>query len=98
MPQSNKRVDLAAFIRRQVVDRAGQPLGRIGALHLAMDEGRLESVTLCLESSRAGGRRDVVIPWSQFKVAGDGERLVLDISRDVLSSVATGQRDRRSCS
>jgi sporulation protein YlmC with PRC-barrel domain len=92
MSGSNKRVDLAAVARREVVDRAGQPLGRIDSLYVDMDEGRLEYVALSLTSESPAGRRDVVIPWSQFGVAGDGDRLVLDISRETLESVAERRR------
>lgn len=92
MSRSIKRVNLATVARRQVVDRNGRPLGRIGVLSAAMDEGRLEYVTLFLDPSPTSGRRKVVIPWSQFAVADDGKRLVLDISRNVLESVAALER------
>ena len=94
MSGSNKRVDLAAVARRQVVDRAGQPLGRVGSLYVDMGEGRLAFVALRLSDRSNGSRRAVLIPWSQFGIAGDGERLVLDISREILESVAEKQRGR----
>lgn len=92
MSGPGSRVDLAAISRRHVFDRAGQPLGRIGALYVDMNEGRLEYVTLCLSAQAPATGRNVIIPWSQFRIAGDGEHLVLDISRDVLESVAETRR------
>ena len=88
MSRPSDRVDLAAVSRRRVLDKTGEPLGRIQELYIDMDEGRVEYATLRLRTDPAGLSRNLVIPWSQFGIAHDGEHLELDISRDVLETVA----------
>ena len=88
MSSANSRVDVAALSQRRVLDRRGKPLGRIMALFLDMDDGRVEYATLKLQSDKPNGCRHLVIPWSQFGLSSDGEHLALDISRTVLESVA----------
>lgn len=83
------RVDLAAVSRKDVLDPDGQPLGRIRELYIDMNEGRVEYATLRLLTGTSMAYRQLVIPWSQFGVADTGEHLELDISRDVLESVAS---------
>lgn len=89
MSSVNNRVDLAAIAQRRVLDRRGEPLGRIKELFLDMDEGRVEYATLRLHNGESDGPRQLVIPWSQFRVSSDGEHLALDISRRVLKTVAS---------
>lgn len=89
MSSANSRVDLAALSQRRVLDRRGKPLGRIMEVFLDMDDGRVEYATLKLLSDKPNGCRYLVIPWSQFGMASDGEHLQLDISRTVLESVAS---------
>lgn len=88
MCSASRRVDLAALGQRDVLDRAGRPLGRIGELHIDMNDGRVEYATLRLRDAPSPGARTLVIPWSQFGIAGDGQHLQLGISREVLETVA----------
>lgn len=88
MSRLSGRVDLAAIAKRRVLDSAGRPLGRIQELFIDMNEGRVEYATLRLRIEPPGASRNLVIPWSQFGIANDGEHLELDISRDVLETVA----------
>jgi len=89
MSRTNSRVDLAAIYRKAVLDRGGEPLGRIRELFVDMEEGRVEYATLRLQADSPSAYRQVIIPWSQFGVAADGEHLELDISREVLETVAS---------
>ena len=89
MSSTNSRVDLAAISRKAVLDSEGAPLGRINELFIDMDEGRVEYATLRLNTETAAPYRQLVIPWSQFGVSGDGEHLELNISREVLETVAS---------
>ena len=93
MSSTNSRVDLAAISRKAVLDSGGEPLGRIRELFIDMDEGRVEYATLRLQTGSRSAYRPLVIPWSQFGVTADGEHLELDISREVLETVAS--RDPR---
>lgn len=88
MSEMTNKVDLAAVSRRDVLDSSGEPLGRIRELFVDMNEGRVEYATLRLRTDPSLAYRQLVIPWSQFDVTDDGEHLELDISRDVLETVA----------
>jgi sporulation protein YlmC with PRC-barrel domain len=85
----NGRVDLAAISRRDVLDSEGKPLGRIRELFIDMNEGRVEYVTLRLQTRPPAPDRELVIPWSQFGIAEDGDHLELAISREILETVAS---------
>ena len=89
MSRTNSRIDLAAVARKAVLDSEGEPLGRINELFIDMDEGRVEYATLRLQTGADASYRQLVIPWSQFGVTVDGEHLELDISREVLETVAS---------
>jgi len=91
MPRKDNRVDLVALSGRRVLNRRGEPLGRICELFLDMEQGRVEYATLQLQMNAPHATHRLIIPWSQFMISSDREHLELGISKTVLEAVARHQ-------
>ena len=83
-----QRLDLAAITGNRVLDADQKPLGRVRELIIDGSGDRIAFATLVLDEIDCGRPLEVVVPWSQFRMTGAGDRLRLDISLDVLRSVA----------
>jgi len=91
MSDQHYRFDLKAIAGAPVVDGAGERLGEIGELVVNPEDGYIEYVKLWLDSD-FNSRLEVIVPWSQFHLSSDRGHLELNISRDVLQTVAIRNR------
>jgi sporulation protein YlmC with PRC-barrel domain len=87
MDGNDTRFDLKRISNAAVLDGSGQRLGEISELVFNTEYGCVEYVRLQLESD-PDVPLEVVIPWSQFRLAPDRNHLRLDISPMVLRIVA----------
>lgn len=91
MASANRRMDIKAVSTRSVVNSAGERLGHIIKLIVDVQDGRIEFATLALAGQSTDSGCKLNIPWSQFYLSMDGQRLQLDISPAVLKTVAARQ-------
>lgn len=92
MASANRRMDIKAVSTRSVVNSAGERLGHIIKLFVDVQDGRIEFATLALAGQSTDLGCHLNIPWSQFYLSTDGQRLQLDISPVVLQAVAARKR------
>lgn len=84
----DQRYNLTRIKGVEVLDRRGVALGTIEEITLNVEEGYIECATLRIESRGKGRELEVIIPWSQFRLAENCKALELDISLAVLETVA----------
>lgn len=85
----DQQYNLTQINGAEVFDLRGVALGTIEQLTVNVKEGYIEYATLRIDSGEKGRHLEVVIPWSQFRLAKDRRQLELDINLAVLQSVAT---------
>lgn len=91
MRKLDKQIELKRLAGQPVETADGKVLGDIDELVADIRDGRIEYVTLVLRSRASDTQARVIIPWSQFRLAADGNHLELDISPAVLRAVAAGR-------
>ena len=87
-------MDAATLIGDDVVNDAGDDLGKIEAIMLDVTSGRIAYAVLSFGGFLGMGSKFFAIPWGAFTLDAVEKRFVLDVSADKLEAAEGFDKDR----
>lgn len=79
--------DAKKLIGRNVKNSQGETVGEIESVHIAAD-GKVDSVILGVGGFLGVGERHVRVAWKDLRVSDNGEKVVIDATKDQLKAMA----------
>ncbi len=86
-------MDAATLIDDDVVNASGEDLGKIEAIMLDVQSGRVAYAVLSFGGFLGMGTKLFAIPWSALTLDADEKRFVLDVSKDRLEKAPGFDKD-----
>jgi sporulation protein YlmC with PRC-barrel domain len=85
MPAPMASDDTRKLIGRKVQNAQNETIGEIKAVHIGPD-GKVDGLIVGVSGFLGVGEREVRLAWSDLKVSNNGEKVVLDITKDELKA------------
>ena len=77
--------DAKKLIGRNIKNADGESIGEIKSIYLTKD-GKVDSVMVSVGGFLGVGDREVRIAWSDLKIADNGEKVTVDMTKDQLKA------------
>jgi sporulation protein YlmC with PRC-barrel domain len=85
MPAPTASGDTRKLIGRKVQNAENETIGEIKSVYIGPD-GKVDSLIVGVSGFLGVGEREVRLAWSDLKVSNNGEKVVLDITKDELKA------------
>jgi sporulation protein YlmC with PRC-barrel domain len=85
VPAQTVSGDTRKLIGRTVQDARNDTIGEIKSVYIGPD-GKVDSLIVAVGGILGVGEREVRLAWSELRLSDNGEKVVLDITRDALKA------------
>ena len=92
-PSPPQAMSLSTLLGNQVVDRAGQEVGRIQDLMVDPKDCRVTYAVMSLGGAFGVGDKLFAVPWISLELDPDKDRFVLDVDRERLKEAPGFDKD-----